>query len=188
MKENRYYRFLNLPFEFNLIVPEFKEQNHLRLTAEQIPREFIIFLRNHGCKIGFAEIFRKQPDYKHVLSLHLDGLEFDDHVKINYVVGGGNSKMCWWQTKPGIEPRRQVTVVGTDYLYAAEEDCDLLCSAKLDRPALVNAGQLHNVVDITEPRYAFSFMIQKNNGDKLLWDEAIILFKDYLHDDNDEFQ
>jgi hypothetical protein len=184
MTENRYYRYLKLPFEFNLTVPEFKEQEkHKILTAQQIPRELISFVQNHDCRIHFAEMFRKRPEDVRDgkwCSIHVDGLELDDHVKINYVIGVGDSKMCWWRTRSGIEPRRGVTVVGTDFLRSAEQDCDLLCSAKLDRPALVNVGQLHNVVDVTEPRYAFTFMLHKASGSRLVWDEAVTIFKDYL--------
>lgn len=189
MKENRYYRFLNLPFEFKIQLPTFADKKHQRLTPEYIPQDLIKFLAQFNCRIGFAEVFKKEPGYFHELALHLDGLVFDDHVKINYVVNNNGSKMRWWRVKADCEPKKHVTVVGTEYLYAAEQDCYMLAEAELNQPALVNAGQFHSVHDIVnEDRYAFSFMIQKNNGDKLLWDEAVILFKDYLHNDNDEFQ
>ena len=189
MMENRYYKFLNLPFKFEIAVPEFGAQKHQKIPQDKIPRELVEFLNKFNCRVGFAEVFRKEPGYFHELALHLDGLVFDDHVKINYVVNNNGSKMCWWRIKPGLTPKKYVTVVGTEYLYAAEEDCDLLAQAELHRPALVNAGQFHSVHDITnDDRYAFSFMIQKNNGAKLLWDEAVILFKDYLENDSNEFQ
>jgi hypothetical protein len=181
MQENRYYRFLALPFKFEIELPEFQNQKHQRLDWTKIPRPLLNFLREHDCQIGFAEVFKKEPGYHHELALHLDGVVFDDHVKINYVVNNNGSKMRWWRTKQGIEPKKHTTVVGTDYLYALEQDCDLLAEAELDQPALVNAGQFHSIHDIVnEDRYAFSFMIQKITGEKLLWDEAMIIFKDYI--------
>ena len=181
MQENRYYRFLNLPFKFEIEIPEFKNQKHQKLEWSKIPRPLLNFLSELDCKIGFAEVFKKEPGYQHELALHLDGVVFDDHVKINYVVNNNGSKMRWWQTKPGIAAKKYTTVVGTDYLYAAESDCDMLAEAVLDQPALVNAGQLHSIHDIeNSDRYAFSFMIQKRSGEKLLWDEAMIIFKDYI--------
>lgn len=179
--ENKYYRYLKLPFQFDIEIPEFKSQKHQKLNIDQIPRPLINFLHEHDCQIGFAEVFRKEPGYYHDLALHLDGYEFDDHVKINFVVNNNGSKMRWWQVKdPGLL-KKQTTVVGTEYYYAAESDCDLLAEAELNRPALVNAGQLHSVDNITDQyRYAFSFMIQKKSGEKLLWPEAMVLFKDYI--------
>lgn len=181
MTENRYYRYLNFPFSVDLKLPEFADINHKVLTSEYIPGELVDFLTQHGCKIGFAEIFRKSPGYSHHLALHLDGHEFDDHVKINFVLNNNGSKMRWWKVKDPALLKKEITVVKTHYYYAAEEDCDLVAEAELDRPALVNAGQLHSIHSVVnENRYAFSFMIMRADGSRLLWDDAVELFKDYL--------
>lgn len=180
MIENKYYRFLNLPFEFNMAIPEFGTANHVTLKVDDLPGPFIEFLAARGVKIGFAEAFKKHAGYEHELALHIDGHKFDNHVKINFVVNNGQSTMCWWQVKDPTLLKTQTTVVKTDYYYAAESDCDLVAEAVLDRPALVNAGQLHSIKNIAgETRYAFSFMLTKQ-GQKLLWNDAIELFKDYL--------
>lgn len=181
MTPNRYYRYLKLPFKFDPIVPDFSQSHHVKYNP-QPHSEFTAWLDSLNLAVGFAEVFRKLPtDTAYPWSTHLDGDDFDDHVKINFVYGQGNSKMIWAKIKPGHEHNKKTTVVGTDYLWAPLADCDIVAADPLWQPALVNAGQLHNVIDVSEVRTCYSFMLlYKNNHKRLLWDDAIVLFKDYL--------
>jgi hypothetical protein len=181
MTDNRYYRYLKLPFKFSAAEPDFSQSHHVKLTMQHY-REFAAWLDSLDLAVGFAEAFRKLPtDVAYPWSTHLDGNEFDDHVKINFVQGQGTSKMIWAKIKPGHQHNKKITVVGTDYLWAPLEHCDVVAADPLWQPALVNAGQLHNVVDVSEPRICYSFMLRhKNSQQRLLWDDAVILLKDYL--------
>jgi hypothetical protein len=181
MTENRYYRYLNLPFTFKPVEPDFSNAAHVRYDISLNP-EFHAWLATMGIEAGFAEVFKRTPtDVQFPWSCHLDGTAFDDHVKINFVYGGGDSKMIWAKIKPGFTHNKKLTVVNTDYLWAPMEQCDIVAKDSLPRPSLVNAGQLHTVVDVTETRYAYSFMLRYIDSKKrLLWDDAVLLLKDYI--------
>lgn len=177
---NNYYKHLNLPFENKLSLVDM-QQAHIKLDRQLIDPAFVAWLDSLDIVIGFSEIFKKQPgeDFPH--SLHLDGDVFDDHVKINFVVNPGSSVMRWWRLKPGKEHQKKTTIVGTSYLWAYRDDCDLVAESKLLRPALVNGGQLHNVEQVDTVRLCYSFMLlHKKTHNRLLWNEAVEIFKDYI--------
>lgn len=160
--------------------PDFKEKFHIQYPRENI-RQLEEWAHSYNLDIGFSEAFKKYPGYNYPNALHLDGYKFDNHVKINFVVNGGNSTMAWWRIKPGCEYRNLKTVVGTGYLWAPKEECDLVVEENLSRPALVNAGMLHSVENIDTERLCFSFMlINKRTGSKLLWDDAMTILQDVL--------
>lgn len=181
MTDNRYYRYLKLPFNFVPTEPKFIDTRHVRYDL-QPHSEFTAWLDSLNLEAGFSEAFRKSPgDPVYPWSTHLDGSEFDDHVKINFVHGHGTSKMIWVKLKEGYQYDIKTTMVGTEYLWAPLENCDIVAEDQILQPTLVNAGQLHNVIDVSEVRTCYSFMLRyKNTRRRLLWDDAIVLFKDYL--------
>ena len=89
--------------------------------------------------------------------------------------------MRWWKIKPGKEHNKKVTIVGTSYLWANKMDCDMLDESSLLQPALVNAGQLHNIEQVNSTRICYSFMLlNKKTQTRLLWDDAVEIFKNYV--------
>lgn len=177
---NHFYRYLNLPFE-NKLSPVDMQQHHIKLDKQLIDPNFIAWLDSLNLTIGFSEVFKKQPGNQPPESLHLDGEVFDDHVKINFIVNPGSSVMRWWQLKPGKQYQKKITIVGTSYLWAFKDDCDLVAESNLLQPALVNAGQLHNVEQVDTTRLCYSFMLlHKKTQKRLLWNEAMEIFKEYV--------
>lgn len=174
------YRYLKIPFENQLPSVDFYQQ-HIKVEKQLIDPRFVSWLDSLGVKIGFSEAFKKEPgeDFPH--SLHLDGEVFDDHVKINFVINPGSSVMRWWRIKPGIEHKKKITIVGTSYLWANREECDMLDESPLLQPALVNAGQLHNIEQLNTTRICYSFMLlNKKTQQRLFWDDAMEIFKDHV--------
>ncbi len=174
------FRYIKLPFEMTFEEPDFNGKVHATYPREKIV-QLEEWLNSFGLTVGFSEVFKKYPGYNYPNSLHLDGYEFDDHVKINFVVNAGSSTMAWWRIKPGYQYRNLTTVVGTGYLWAPKEECDLVAEENLARPALVNAGMLHSVENIDTERLCYSFMLKnKKTQRRLLWDNAVSILKDYL--------
>jgi hypothetical protein len=174
------FRYLDIPFAQDLELPDFGGKEHVKYPMEKV-KQLADWLDGLGIKIGFSEVFKKYPGYEYPNALHLDGYKFDNHVKINFIVNPGSSTMAWWRIKPGKEYRNMTTVVGTGYLWAPKEECDLVVEENLTKPALVNAGMLHSVEHIDTERLCFSFMLlDKNTGKKILWDDAMEIFKGYL--------
>ena len=177
---NTYYRYLNLPFE-NKLTPVVMQQHHIKLDGQLIDPNFISWLDSLDVAIGFSEVFQKNPGEQPPHSLHLDGEVFDDHVKINFVINPGTSVMRWWRLKPGKEHQKKITIVGTSYLWAYQDDCELVAESNLLQPALVNGGQLHNVEQVDTVRLCYSFMLlNKKTQTRVLWNDAMEIFKDYV--------
>ncbi len=175
---------MNLPFEMQFKSMEFGAKNHREYPREHV-QQLETWLNSLGLRIGFSEVFRKQPGYNVTDTIHADGRTLDNHVKINWIVNPGASTMSWYKIKPNCNHNETVTNIGTPYLSAKQEDCDLIIRENLitapNRPALVNAGQLHGVENLNTDRYCYSFMLQyKNSFKKVPWDSAVEIFKDYF--------
>lgn len=182
--DNKYFKYVNLPFSMEFKQMNFGIKNHVEYPREYMA-EFETWLNTLGLRIGYSEVFRKRPDYNVVDTIHIDGHTVDDHVKINWVVNPGTSTMSWWQLKPGLEHTVTYTALNTPYLSATEPNCDLLVREHLvtqpNRPALVNAGQLHGIENLNTERICYSFMLMyKDTYKKVPWDEAVKIFKDYF--------
>jgi hypothetical protein len=175
---------MNLPFEMQFQELNFGVRNHM-----PYPREYVIelehWLNTLGLRIGFSEVFRKGAGYNVEDTIHVDGYQIDNHVKLNWVINSGTSTMSWYQLKPGLKHIETHTTIGTPYLSTTRPDCDLLLSENLvtspNRPALVNAGVLHGVENLNTTRFCYSFMLQyKDSYKKVHWDDAVEIFKDYF--------
>ena len=149
-----------------------------------INKELIDWLSSLQIKIGKAELFHlksnpaNEGEYNK-LPIHLDDEDFDNHVKINFVYCNTPSKMNWFVCKDPSKLKCLKTPTGTDYILAEEEDCELLYSAQVGQPSLVNVGMLHNISAVDSERYCFSFPLIKDNK-PLCWNQAEEIFKDYV--------
>ena len=78
----------------------------------------------------------------------------------------------------GIDPD-----IDIDYSIIANfEDCDLVYEAVIDRPSLINVGQLHSTWNPgTEHRWTFCFVLLENN-EPITMERGLEIFKDYIED------
>jgi len=179
---NNYFYSLNLPFKFEKDIPEFNNSRHVVYSPENVP-ELGIWLATFGIEMEAGEVFKKLPGDKFENSIHVDGRRFDNHSKINFVLGSGKSKMRWWKVKQGCNWQESDTVIGTPYRWARREDCDMVAETETHTPVLVNAGTFHNVEEVDQPRYCFSFRLRySTNKHRVLWPELFDIFKDYINE------
>jgi hypothetical protein len=187
--ENKYHHYLNLPFK--LLPPLPMGDNHqypqqLTITDYSlIDPKLTDWLKNLGLEIFFAEVFYIHPETKGHSEdvVHLDGMSFNDHIKINFVYTDTFSLMNWYKIKDESKFIVEHPEGNTSHYVAQKEDCDLLYSAQITHsPAsLVNAGVLHNITNVNSPRYCFSFIPGKIGTENFIfWPEAIKIFKDYI--------
>jgi hypothetical protein len=67
--------------------------------------------------------------------------------------------------------------------YSAEEqDIELVHEAVINKPSIMNVGQLHNThnPDPTQDRWTLSLTLLKLPGDHLSFEEALLKFKDSI--------
>jgi hypothetical protein len=178
---NRYHHYLKIPVEF---IPVFDTSAPFISGYDKSYQELVDWIDGLGLTIGGAEVFHLEPNdlsYPNCLPIHTDSSAFDNHVKINFVYSDIASTMNWYEYKDPTLLETLTTPIGTGYITTTKANCELVYSAEVGQPSLVNTGMLHDISPVTSTRYCFSFPIWKN-GQRLTWDRAMDIFKDYIID------
>ena len=180
------YEFkLNLPVEF---IPEvfddLTKYHELNLNTNLINQEFKDFLTSLNLSIDYAKHFCAIPYQKYIL--HRDVLDdqygiITDNVKLNFVTGGAGSKMIWYELKPGIEPTFRKNYQGRLVPSYNKDQLIEVHRATIGWPSLLDAYAIHSLENSSETRQCWSFTLNSTiTKDRISWDEAIEIFKDYL--------
>jgi hypothetical protein len=98
--------------------------------------------------------------------------------------------MNWYEIKSGKHPKKFIPPADSTYgatsLECATEDCDLVYSAQVGQPGLVNASVFHNVSTVLSKRHCYSFVLIKKGtnplypSSRVTWEDAVKIFKDYI--------
>lgn len=179
---NKYCLNLDLGIDFNnslikSLSVDSGNINHFTIDTDPVLQEFLL---QFDVKIVHSELFYTPPGY--TLYAHIDSLN-DDHCKLNFVYGGAGSQMQWWQFKnPNTVLKTKTNSIGTEYIPVDVNDCDLIWSAEVGVPGLINAGQPHSVTNSNiEPRWSFSHVLANVKKKWLLqWDDAVAILKPYM--------
>jgi hypothetical protein len=155
------------------------KENIKKINLDAINEEFINLLSSLDLTINHVESFYK-PASIGFSKAHIDVLG-GDISKINWVFGGKDSTMNWFELLPGKEIIQNTTLIGTTYLSANEQDINLIDSCKLQSPSLVQVGILHNIINSVEDRFCVSvcFIDNKTNA-RVSFETATALLKQYL--------
>ena len=130
--------------------------NHFHLSSDE---NLNAFLKKYRLEICHSEVFYTPPRTTTVI--HIDSDDTASKIKINYVFGANGSQMQWFAPKDStIVPGLKKTVIDTHYYYYDDDQCDLIYSAEVAQPSMVEVGIAHNVVNNTdEPRWCLSYMM-----------------------------
>lgn len=150
-----------------------------RITRNDFPDILLNFLKPHDLTIIHGEIFYLPPGVEH--TIHTDGEIVDDHCKLNWAVGGGESLMEWYKPLNEKAYVYLITAIGTKYLSFDSEYCEKVFESKVGSPSLVNAGQPHTVKNTSNSeRWAITYVIGDIvNRKKVQWDIVYPLLKKY---------
>lgn len=179
--KNRYHHKLQLPVKF---IPKLLTFDvgmnfaHVRYDPSEVNQDLIDFLKGLGVSIYGVEVFGRSPTTLN--GIHLDGSDFTNDTKINFVFGHGD--MDWYELKPDGKLIHGMTRNNTPYLNAKDDDCNKVWTAKINNTGgLVNVGGLHGLSNIITDRWCYCLMLGDiaNNNKQLQWDKAIELFKGY---------
>jgi len=186
---NEFHYRLELPFKFNLsdflISYDDQHPQHNSYDINNINQDFRNWLSNLNVKIEIAEQFILDPKRTSKWVVHIDGVPpyNSNHVKMNFVFCEEPHYMNWYELKDNCKTNIESTDIGTEYCWAEKDDCNLLYSAKIGTPSLVNVSLLHNVSEVTALRYCYSLTLRKlnnNSNERLSWKEAPEIFKNYI--------
>ena len=200
MLENRFHRYLNLPFEIakHSMFDQFPDQmKHVDIN-DYCDKNIDKWLSSLGLEVRHTEVFYTPPN-NGALPIHCDDKTFTDHVKINITWGPPEGVMRWW-TSNITEAYTDIEDVKANYkgvnaddadqfserqhtnVLAEEKDCKLVYEKNTNRPSLVNVGVLHSTFNPTDQgRWTLCFVPGIPNGHGCIyWDEAQEYFKNYI--------
>lgn len=179
---------MNNFYFLNLDIPLFKEG----ITFRDIPKTSIAMLDKEkylnnkiftffdslDLKIFFVETFFKTSE--HCGGIHVDG-NGGDYTKLNWVFGGGDSKMCWYEPIDKTPKPKVKTATGTSCISYSRDQVNEIEKTIIKNPTLIQVGVPHSVIDVTEDRYCVSILYQnKNNNMRPTMLRSIQTFKNYL--------
>jgi hypothetical protein len=156
-------------------LPVFNEPKHLRPeTAGLLSKEIIEFFLSKDIIVG-SELFFTPPYINS--TIHADGV--GDIIKFNWIFGGSGSAMQWW--KPKVEKVTVYTEHNSPTIRYAKNEVDLLYSAVVKQPSMVQVGIPHNVKNKAENRWCVSVIpLFKSTRHRLTWAEGMSVFGDYI--------
>lgn len=182
--KNIYHGLLNIPITFNPIFPKEPPRYITPYNISLNEKELVSWLASLNLKIKKVLLFYMDPERVDVGTPHVDSNEpYDNQVKINFVYSTHPSIMRWYQPKEGVDLRiyKEQTMLANPYLGANADDLEVVHTAQIGTPSLVNVGQWHDISHVTAPRYCFSCILAHSDQYKTLyWDEAVVIFKNYL--------
>jgi hypothetical protein len=193
-----YHRYIKLPVSHKKPIcfdAQPTEPTVIFVNKEHIDSSVVKCIESFGVIVSnVTEGIYTPPNHKK-LHIHNDTNTITNATKINFTWGPSNSVTRWWRVKnleflkpvkpdnghlyaTGIKP----DIVVTDAFTAREEDCDLVHEQVINRPSLMNIGQLHSTYnpDMTEDRWTLCFTLLHPNGDHVEFEEALKIFGSFI--------
>lgn len=153
----------------------FDYENHIWLSSE-----FETWLKSLGLHIQRLEIFHTEHD--RITGWHTDMNPPTDWVKINWVYEEGVSHMEWADLNIDGPLISLPSVAGTSYVRFEPEKTKTACRYNLKGPTLINSGRPHRIDNSkSTDRWCLSAIPWHTDRQcRVLWNEAVEIFKDYL--------
>ena len=179
-----YHQYLHIPFQprfrnYEEYIPNRNENHHVRIPKTELDPVLVKWLGGMGIYVIMAEYFYTAPNRS--LKAHCDTVELSNVVKLNWMYGGNDSLMDWYELKPGCILPQYETIIQTKFSMPDSNDVLLKESYKIGKPSLINVGKIHGIRNGNHPRYVYSVVIGELATQKRLeWNRAKEIFAKYL--------
>lgn len=186
--ENIFHRFIKVPYEPGIDLfartdydPMF--YRHVKVEDQDVNPELVKWFENLGIKFYWFEAFYTPP-YGGAIPIHTDTPELCDVVKLNWTYGAPGSKLLWWEPKKEKYVDSFQTEFGAPYLTIKERHARKLFEVEVKKPSLVNIGMFHSTYNPTEEgRWTLSLPLMKEDGTRLVWNEAVEILRDHFDEE-----
>lgn len=161
------------------VLADVEQRPHTELFEHDFTDEIVAFFASQGLRITFAEVFNRYLDSPS--TIHSDAKESTDAAKINWIFGGGDSRMNWW--KPLVDKANESkTTLNLNYKFYHEHECELLHTQQVGFPSIVQVAIPHNVTMLADHRICISVFLSRINDERtcLPFDELVEILKDYI--------
>jgi hypothetical protein len=177
---NPYCNLLSLPFpplREGFDIKQF-DKSHVIISIDEMHPEMKELLYSLGITVTLIELFHREPG--NTGSIHTD-YKPGDFTKINWVYGGENSRMLWYNVKdPSTDKNVSNTIASTNYIEYSLSEVTLAHTIKLTGSALVQVGVPHLVVNPKEHRYCLCFVLADFNRTRLTMQQSQELLSNYI--------
>jgi len=131
------------------------------IIPSKFPKEFNAWLADiAGLTVEISELFFLWPNQRH--PIHIDGSSYPiQKGKLNFIIGGKGSKMCWYEPKDVNKFRIRSINQAEDggYIHIDGNNARELYSAELVDFCIVDAGTFHTVQNSSELRIAWNLVL-----------------------------
>ena len=197
---NIFHRYLKLPFEYakpNFFTGRYDDPQSFYYSREKVDDTIIKWIESFDLKILNLVDGLYTPPKGGKLAIHSDTKTICNATKINFTWGPDNSVTRWWKVKdeshliPIHPDNSQIEAAGIvpdivihSAFHAKEENCELVHEQVINKPSLMNIGQLHSTYNphITEDRWTLCFTLLKSNSQHLQFEEALEIFDSFAHE------
>lgn len=166
---------------------KFQQQQHTQVAITDINPTLISWFKQYNINIAHPESFYQpvrlstfiHSDSAYIGDTHCQG----DYVKLNWVFGGKNSRMNWFDISPDTKhTMHKKSKILTDFRSYQEHELKLAHTQAIGNPSIVQVGVPHNIYNPTEPRLCISVPIVHVDTDnqRVTFDQACTIFKDYI--------
>lgn len=161
---------IDLPFDIEFDFEPFIQTGMIQNKAhvDDLPINLLNYFRQRGLTVNWLEVFVLRPGVNHVI--HTDGPEIDNKAKFNYVVGGTDSLMRWFESDP-TTVRPHTTRTGNSCLLAKGTP-KLIHQERVEGVNVVKVGILHDVINPTDLRLCLSIALDGEYG-RLSYEELV---------------
>lgn len=153
---------------------------HFIIPKNIISVEFYSWLNSNNLELEHAELFYCPP--KGNIFIHVDEIYPSDSCKINWVYDQGETLMRWYKLKEHKELQLLKSPIGTNYWAADQKDCTLEYQYRIGKPTLINASEIHDVINPSNHRRFCVSIVVKVIGEDLRvgYSRLKDLLKDYV--------
>lgn len=202
-----YHRYLKLPMEhkkpacFNM---EPKEATVIFVDKKQLDQDVIDWIESHGVIVSNVTEGIYTPPIGGKVHIHNDTQEISNATKINFTWGPLNSTTRWWKVKdkssliiditdsshinkmidPDILESFDENNVHRELICEHEDDCELVYEKIINRPSLINVGQLHSTYNPhqSQGRWSLCYFLLNKNYKHLQFKDALEIFKEAVYE------
>jgi hypothetical protein len=177
---NDYVTRIKIPCSLSFDTNKYRNQTQTACVDLELCDEFHTWLKTEfNVVVQRSEVFYLKPYETH--SIHSDGDEIDNKAKLNFVLGGKNSSMIWYEPIDSNNLIKKITSVNTIYLTIESNNAKEVFRKEILDLNLVNIGCLHNVKTMSEERFCLSMCLADiTTGSRLPYIELVHRFKNYI--------
>jgi hypothetical protein len=143
--------------------------------------ELISFLSERNLQVSLIDIFYCNAGQSHPIHVdqpHVKHFTEGDYVRLNWIYGGSDSEMIWYETKNHVKKINRNLVA---HMIYDEKDMNKIHSQNILGTQIVQVGVPHTVRAGTERRHAICCDIsRKDYPSRVSMSEALEIFKDIL--------